>query len=113
MKNYREMYLISKRALFYDVVFNHSIYNPLLAMIIIGYTYSTRKIEMKAKGENGTIKPFSEVLKIVGGNLLKVRALVSLTSIMSEYWVSYFSLQKAKDGAMSISTSNKRILLMK
>lgn len=83
MKNYREMYLISKRALFYDVLFNHSIYNPFLAMVIIGYTYSARKIERKVKGENGNVKPFTEVMKDIGVSLVKVRTLVSLTSIMS------------------------------
>jgi hypothetical protein len=113
MRNYRELYLVSKRALAYDVLFNHSVYNPLLATIIIGYTYSARRIEQRLRGEPDTIQPLSEIVKKIGLSLVKVRALVSLTSIISEYWISYLSIQKSKEGVMSISTGNKRLLLLK
>ena len=44
MRNYRELYLVSNRAIAYDVMFNHCLYNPLQAMIIAAYTFYTRKL---------------------------------------------------------------------
>lgn len=43
MRNYRELYLVSRRAIAYDLIFNHSIFHPAMALIIIAYTYSVRK----------------------------------------------------------------------
>lgn len=42
------------------------------------------------------MKSLSEILGKTGITLLKIRGLVSLTSILSEYWISYFSLLKSK-----------------
>jgi hypothetical protein len=42
-----------------------------------------------------------------------MRALVSLASVISEYWLSYLFMQKNKEGVMNISTSSKRLLLLK
>jgi hypothetical protein len=54
-----------------------------------------------------------ELIKQTGWNLLQMRALVSLASVISEYWLSYLFTQKNKDGVMAISTSSKRLLLLK
>lgn len=51
MVNYRELYLVSQRAIAYDVMFNHLLFNPLQALIILGYTYTARKIEDTTRGE--------------------------------------------------------------
>ena len=45
MKNYRELYLVSRRAIAYDVMFNHCLFNPLQAFLIAGYAYFLRKQE--------------------------------------------------------------------
>ncbi len=47
MKNYRELYLVSRRAITYDIMFNHCIYHPMFTTVLIGYTYACRKIEDK------------------------------------------------------------------
>jgi len=44
MKNYRELYLVSRRAITYDIMFNHLIFHPLLSFIVIGYSYMTKRI---------------------------------------------------------------------
>ena len=41
-----------------------------------------------------------------------MRAMVSIASIFSEYWISYFSLQKSKEG-MIMNSGTKRLLLLK
>ena len=43
MKNYRELYLVSRRAIAYDLLFNHTIYNPLQAVLISMYSYAARQ----------------------------------------------------------------------
>jgi hypothetical protein len=113
MRNYRELYLVSRRALAYDLIFNHSLFHPLLATIIIGYTYSARKIDQKLRGEDLSSQSLLEILRKTGWSLVKIRALVSLTSVISEYWISYLSLQKSKEGGFSMNTGNKRMLLLK
>ena len=88
MKNYREMYLVSKRAIAYDLMFNHAFYNPLLTLIIVGYSYSVRKAEEavmgeKVAGEGGKGRSLLGVLQETGVTLLQMRAMVSLTSVLS------------------------------
>ena len=115
MRNYRQLYLVSQRALAYDIIFNHCIFNPLQALIVIGYTYTARKIE-DAVNEDKTQRPtMLQVLKQTGLSLVQIRALVSVASILSEYWISYFSIKKVKGAAegMSMNNSGKRLLLMK
>lgn len=93
MRNYRELYLVSKRALAYDIVFNHGIYNPLLSVLVLGYTCLARQLEEKYRGE-GIKVSVGDALKKSGWGLIQIRGLVSLASIISEYWVSYFSLSR-------------------
>jgi hypothetical protein len=83
MKNYRELYLVSRRAMVYDIIFNHSIYNPMLSLIIIGYTHCARKLEEKVRGEEITSHSLGQILKETGIGLLQMRGMVSLTSIIS------------------------------
>ena len=35
--------LVAEQALAYDLIFNHCFYNPVLASIIVTYTYATYK----------------------------------------------------------------------
>jgi hypothetical protein len=39
MKVYRELYLVSKNAILYDIVLNHALYNILMAPTLILYMY--------------------------------------------------------------------------
>ena len=83
MKNYRELYLVSNRAIAYDLMFNHCLFNPLQALIISAYTYSIRRLESKVSGEQTEAPSLIDVLSRSGVGLLKMRAMVSLVSIMS------------------------------
>ena len=113
MRNYRELYLTSRRAIAYDIIFNHSVFNPLMAATIITYTFLARKVDQQYRGEALSSRSLLDVVKDTAWSLMKIRALVSLASIMSEYWVSYLTLQKNKEGMLSISAGNKRLLLIK
>ena len=83
MRNYRELYLVSQRAIVYDVMFNHMLFNPLLALAVLGYTYTARKIEDTSAGEKIQRPTILQVMKETGVSLIQVRALVSLVSIVS------------------------------
>jgi hypothetical protein len=39
MKVYRELYLVSKNAILYDIVLNHALYNILMVPTLILYMY--------------------------------------------------------------------------
>lgn len=106
------MYLVSRRAIAYDLLLNHSIYNPVQALIIILYTYSFRKAQETLKGEPGRSASLWELLKGSALKLLQIRALVSLTSVLSEYWLSLWSLERGKQ-FLTLSNGSKRLLLLK
>lgn len=112
MKSYRELYLVSRRAIAYDLLFNHTIYNPTIALIILGYTYATKKAEEYAKDEQHNSRTFFDLLKTSGLKLLQMRALVSLASVISEYWLSLLSVRRIKEG-VGMNNGAKRLLLLK
>jgi hypothetical protein len=111
LRNYRELYLVSRRAIVYDLIFNHSIYNPLQAGLIILYTYYARKIEDRVRGEGDSVS-LRELLRDNGLKLLQMRGLVSLASVLSEYWLSLLALEKGREG-LGLSNGAKRVLLLK
>ena len=54
------MYLVSKRALAYDIMFNHTIFNPLLAVGTIVMAYGIRVLDDKySNNENKGKKLFA------------------------------------------------------
>lgn len=112
LRNYRELYLVSRRAIAYDLLFNHTIYNPMQMLIIMVYTYSFRRVEEGVKGEGGQNVTFWELLKSSGLKLLQIRVLVSLASVLSEYWLSLLSLERGRQ-SLSLSNGSKRLLLVK
>jgi hypothetical protein len=57
-----------------------------------------------------------QVLKSTGASLVQMRAMISVASIVSEYWISYFSLKRVKEGGaagMAMNNGGKRLLLLK
>lgn len=42
MKSYREMYVVSKNAILYDVVLNHILYHTILTPALLGYMYAIK-----------------------------------------------------------------------
>lgn len=112
MKSYKELYLVSRRAIAYDLLFNHIVFNPTLAIIILGYTYAAKKAEEYTKEEKPKSRTFLELLKVSGVKLLQMRVLVSLTSVISEYWLSLLSVRRSKEG-VGMNNGAKRLLLLK
>jgi hypothetical protein len=56
MIHYRELYLVSKKALVYDILFNHLIFHSGMCLAILAYSFGVRKINDKYIEDNEKIK---------------------------------------------------------
>jgi len=80
---------------------------------VIGYSYAFRKLIVREK-EGASINSIWEILSGISLGLLKTRVMISIVSILSEYWVTYFSLMKSGTTPHYVLPDGvKRFLLMK
>lgn len=108
MQRFKELFLVSTRAVLLDLFQNQVVYHIGLAMFLYSYTYAVRKYVVDRPPSQSAL----EILQKIGPELLRTRMLLAVTSIASEYWGSYLSL-KNLNGRVSIPNGTKRLLLIK
>jgi|JI6StandDraft_1071083.scaffolds.fasta_scaffold01132_20 hypothetical protein len=108
MQRFKELFLVSNKAIAADFISNQVVYHFGVALLLYAYTYSIRKY---AVDKPPSLTGWGLLMKI-GPDLLRTRLLMTVISIGSEYWMSYFSIQSIK-GKLSIPEGSKRLILLK